>query len=115
MAERIRQLEEALAISHAKTSTEVHGLLVATEDGNGDRSGDPQAPSSSQNNDVIDAFGTLSIGSDGRSKYHNQSAGADVSLIFVHAREPLIIPLHCDFYSTLLKYELLLSISGDRC
>jgi hypothetical protein len=79
MADRIHQLEEALALSHAKTSTEVHALLTPVENGIGDQSIDPQGSSSSQN-DVIDAFGTLSIGSDGRSKYHNQSAGADVSV-----------------------------------
>ncbi|KAF8590790.1 hypothetical protein K439DRAFT_1627523 [Ramaria rubella] len=85
MAERIHQLEEALAVSHAKTSTEVHALLAATEDGHGDHSADSQSPSAAQNNDVIDAFGTLSIGSDGRSKYHNQSAGADY---FAEAESP---------------------------
>jgi len=78
MAERIRQLEEALAVSHAKTSTEIHALLVQTDDNQKDRPVDQPSQSSSVNNDVIDAFGTLSIGSDGRSKYHNQSAGADV-------------------------------------
>lgn len=82
MAERINQLEEALAVAHAKTSTEVHSLLIPPEDGGGERSVDTRGPSSSQS-DVIDAFGTLSIGSDGRSKYHNQSAGADVSLLLV--------------------------------
>jgi hypothetical protein len=79
MAERIHQLEEALAASHAKTSTDIHALLIPTEEGHGDRS-DLNGSSSPQNNDVIDAFGTLSIGSDGRSKYHNQAAGADVSV-----------------------------------
>lgn len=79
MAERIHQLEEALAVAHAKTSTDVHTLLVQTEEGQKDRSADQPSQSNSSNNDVIDAFGTLSIGSDGRTKYHNQSAGADVS------------------------------------
>ena len=89
MAERIRQLEEALALSHAKTSADPHALLVpgagalleeaAASGLVGERPGDAHDSASSQNNDVIDAFGTLSIGSDGRSKYHNQSAGADVS------------------------------------
>jgi hypothetical protein len=82
MAERIHQLEEALTLAHAKTSTEIHSLLIPNEDGGGEHSSDTQGLSSSQN-DVIDAFGTLSIGSDGRSKYHNQSAGADVSLLFI--------------------------------
>ncbi|KIJ42345.1 hypothetical protein M422DRAFT_208868 [Sphaerobolus stellatus SS14] len=85
MADRIRQLEEALAVAHAKTSTDVHGLLVQTEDGQNDHSVEQQSQSNSTNNDVIDAFGTLSIGSDGRSKYHNQSAGADY---FAEAESP---------------------------
>lgn len=100
MGERIRQLEEALAIAHGKTSTEVHALLLQIEDGVGDRSVDTHGLLLSQNNDVIDAFGTLSIGSDGRSKYHNQSAGADVRL-------PVFYYLHTTHLyisgSTLLK------------
>lgn len=77
MAERIRQLEEALSVAHAKTSTEVHVLLGKSEDLQGETFLD-QGNQNNVQNDVIDAFGTLSIGSDGRSKYHNQSAGADV-------------------------------------
>lgn len=91
MAERIRQLEEALAVSHAKTSRDPHTLLVPTEDTHGDRSLVSSGTPILQNNDVIDAFGTLSIGSDGRSKYHNQSAGADVSVQFFG---PIRSPMH---------------------
>ncbi|KAF8481461.1 fungal-specific transcription factor domain-containing protein, partial [Gautieria morchelliformis] len=90
MADRIHQLEDALALAHAKTSTEVHALLLPPENGNGmgdhAGAGDAQgAAAAAPNNDVIDAFGTLSIGSDGRSKYHNQSAGADY---FAEAESP---------------------------
>lgn len=80
MADRIRHLEEALAVAHAKTSTEVHVLLTKPEDSTADPLSE-QGDQSAVQNDVIDAFGTLSIGSDGRSKYHNQSAGADVCTI----------------------------------
>jgi hypothetical protein len=83
MAERIRALEDALAAAHAKTTNEIHTLLVNTDveermnmGGAAEKDGE-----GSVNNDVIDAFGTLSIGQDGRSKYHNQSAGADVRIV----------------------------------
>ncbi|GJJ10068.1 hypothetical protein Clacol_004294 [Clathrus columnatus] len=84
MGDRIRQLEEALAVAHAKTSTEVHVLLAKPEDLQGENFTEHGNQNGLQN-DVIDAFGTLSIGSDGRSKYHNQSAGADY---FAEAESP---------------------------
>ncbi|KAF8513990.1 hypothetical protein BU17DRAFT_68547 [Hysterangium stoloniferum] len=81
MAERIRALEGALATAHAKTSNETHPLLVNTDvEDRIDRD-----MGSGGDSDVIDAFGTLSIGQDGRSKYHNQSAGADY---FAEAESP---------------------------
>ncbi|KAH7922442.1 hypothetical protein BV22DRAFT_1037465 [Leucogyrophana mollusca] len=79
MGQRIRQLEDALAIFQAGVSSEVHPLLV--EDLLAIKYG-PEAPKSpapgEDNVSVpIDALGTLTIGDGGESKYFGRSAGSE--------------------------------------
>lgn len=97
MSKRIRELEDALAISHAKLSSTPHPLL--TEDLKDIKSGidninmkarprDPtlqpnlSGPSAvpESNWENTKAFGTLTIGDNGQaSKYFGRAAGAEVS------------------------------------
>ena len=82
MGERIRQLEDALAILQAKSSNEPHPLLSGKE---ANVSFDPheeaitpeQVPTSS--GDTIDAFGTLSITDYGTSRFFGPTGGPEVS------------------------------------
>lgn len=84
MGERIRQLEDALAILQAKHSNEPHPLLrddalttTKTEpqfnEGNALSRETAQKPG-----DVIEAFGTLSVYDRGVSRFFGPSGGAEV-------------------------------------
>ncbi|KAL6309381.1 fungal-specific transcription factor domain-containing protein [Sparassis latifolia] len=83
MNERIRQLEDALAIAHAKYSNEPHPLLT----------GDKATASAEQEEDLpisqnvptnirdaIDAFGTLSVSDHGVSRFFGPTGGAEYLL-----------------------------------
>ena len=74
MGQRIRQLEDALAILQSTVSAEPHPLL---------RDGLLPAKSSPVKQpdllaETMDAFGTLTIGDSGESKYFGPSAGSEV-------------------------------------
>ena len=74
MGQRIRQLEDALAILQSSISTEPHPLL---EDGLVSvNSSVAKAPDVLE--ETMDAFGTLTIGDSGESKYFGPSAGSEV-------------------------------------
>lgn len=83
MGQRIRQLEDALAIFQAGVSNECHALLrddlLAIKFGpeNGKA---PEKRSSDLSADAIDALGTLTIGDHGEAKYFGRSAGSEVRL-----------------------------------
>ncbi len=83
MGQRIRQLEDALAIFQAGVSNECHALLqddlLAIKFGpeNGKA---PEKRSSDLSADAIDALGTLTIGDNGEAKYFGRSAGSEVRL-----------------------------------
>lgn len=77
MAERIRQLEGALAASQLPLSNEGHPLLK--EDLSGHNS-DPAVPQQSVEQ-IIDALGTMSIGQRGEGKYFGRSSGTEVGFI----------------------------------
>ncbi|KAF8826650.1 hypothetical protein HHX47_DHR5000208 [Lentinula edodes] len=81
MGQRIRQLEDALAISHSGISNEPHPLLrdellsIKFGPENGTTSRAP--PSRDPSVESIDAFGTLTIFDRDLSKYFGRSAGSE--------------------------------------
>lgn len=77
MAQRIRQLEEALAILQSNFTTKPHALLTQ---GLHLKYSDPGL-SGDQTDEISDAtyaFGTLTIGDSGEAKYFGPSAGSEV-------------------------------------
>jgi hypothetical protein len=82
MKERIRQLEDALAILQAKSSNEPHPLLrdellSANTDHDDEEMTDTEVkPVHSP--DIIDAFGTLSVSEHGVSRFFGPTGGAEV-------------------------------------
>ncbi|GAW07669.1 hypothetical protein LENED_009676 [Lentinula edodes] len=85
MGQRIRQLEDALAISHSGISNEPHPLLrdellsIKFGPENGTTSRAP--PSRDPSVESIDAFGTLTIFDRDLSKYFGRSAGSETLLL----------------------------------
>lgn len=82
MGERIRQLEDALAILQAKSSNEPHPLLNGSEGSVvADHDEEPIVPEvvPAASGDVIDAFGTLSVSDYGTSKFFGRTGGTEVS------------------------------------
>ena len=83
MAERIRQLEAALASSQSVLSNEMHPLLkeeLRSIKNNTGVANIPAVPKQSVEQ-IIDALGTMSIGKSGEGKYFGRSAGIEVSFI----------------------------------
>ena len=82
MKERIRQLEDALAILQAKSSNEPHPLLrddLLSANNEHDEEEVPEAePAPAQSPDIIDAFGTLSVSEHGVSRFFGPTGGAEV-------------------------------------
>ena len=91
MSQRIRQLEDALAIFQSGVSKVTHPLLrdelLSIKFGL-----EPRQPEESQSLEesvddplagAIDAFGTLSIGDGGESSYFGRSGGSEVCLNLV--------------------------------
>lgn len=82
MGERIRQLEDALAILQAKSSNEPHPLLSGSEANVvAEHDEEPIMPDQMPSNsgEVIDAFGTLSISDYGTSRFFGPTGGTEVS------------------------------------
>lgn len=75
LTSRIHELESALAQAHAKDDG-THPLLQSDLDLN------PDGDHDNNLNHVSEAIGSLSIGLDGQSKYHGESAGSEVSSMF---------------------------------
>lgn len=112
MGERIRQLEDALAILQAKGTNEPHPLLSddaqnkstpeRDEDGPPVDSKDIKSPQ-----DVIEAFGTLSVYDHGVSRFFGPSGGPEVRLTRLYARILLIdettlpVPTICEYRQSL--------------
>ncbi|KAJ3502601.1 hypothetical protein NLJ89_g8811 [Agrocybe chaxingu] len=83
---RIRQLEDALAVIHAKHSTEPHPLLhedlIAAEEHDGTEDTREEGPGSvPQHKEVLDAFGTLSISEHGISRFFGPTGGSESLLL----------------------------------
>lgn len=82
MSQRIRQLEEALAIFQSNLSTEPHPLLsddlLLIKFDSGSSQVDAPDPSDSSLAETMDAFGTLAIGESGEFRYFGRSGGSEV-------------------------------------
>jgi hypothetical protein len=81
MGQRIRQLEDALAIFQSGVSTETHPLLqdhlLGVKFGPEVRTSDEPVPHRDPIAESVDAFGTLTIGDHGESKYFGPSGGSE--------------------------------------
>jgi len=90
LANRVRALEDALRVAHSHLSSEQHPLLSdellrikapLQREPQPSRSGQSGEENDDESNpDVVDAFGSLSIGICGRAKYFGQTANSWVSL-----------------------------------
>jgi hypothetical protein len=82
MGQRIRQLEDALAIFQAGVTNETHPLLreelLGIKFGPEVQKPRDVEPSQDAVAECMDALGTLTIGDDGESKYFGRSAGSEV-------------------------------------
>ena len=86
MSERIRQLEDALAILHRMVSTNAskgHPLLKEEllTIKNGIEEAIPEQEQEVAEDEVIEAFGSLTIEKDGVSSFHGFSGGLEVSCL----------------------------------
>ncbi|KZP30137.1 hypothetical protein FIBSPDRAFT_908140 [Athelia psychrophila] len=89
MSQRIRQLEDALAILQSSVSTEPHALLA---DELLLKKSDPDPPGVPKDvlTETTDAFGTLTIDDSGEAKYFGPSAGLE-TLLLASATVPMDI------------------------
>lgn len=82
MGQRIRQLEDALAIFQSGVSGETHPLLqdhlLGIKFGPEVRASDEPVPHRDPIVESVEAFGTLTIGDHGESKYFGPSGGSEV-------------------------------------
>jgi hypothetical protein len=82
MGQRIRQLEDALAIFQSGVTNETHPLLaddlLGIKYGLEVRNPVDAVPSRDTVAETMDALGTLTIGDGGESKYFGRSAGSEV-------------------------------------
>ncbi|KAG2007078.1 fungal specific transcription factor domain-containing protein, variant 3 [Coprinopsis cinerea AmutBmut pab1-1] len=95
MSDRIRQLEDALAVSHLTTTKETHPLLTrellkvksslelhsAVEEDEKERVTTITEKDEGEESQYIDAFGTLAIRDDGAATFYGRSAGSESLLI----------------------------------
>ncbi|KAJ7837426.1 fungal-specific transcription factor domain-containing protein [Mycena olivaceomarginata] len=84
MSQRIRQLEEALAILQAVVSNERHPLLaidLLSIKFAAQAPARPDSPAHEQDPAIIDALGTLTLGDAGEVKYFGRSAGSETLLV----------------------------------
>jgi hypothetical protein len=101
MSDRIRQLEDALAILQSGTTRETHPLLradllaiksglelhSATNSGFGGQQTEQELDEESQD---IDAFGTLAVRDDGAATFYGRSAGSEVCTEFCVHRSDIL-------------------------
>ena len=85
MSDRIRQLEDALSVSHSSVSRDPHPLLqrdLKIKSMIDLHSAIEQGEETTEPNDnrVLDTFGTLALRDDGGSTFYGRSAGHEVSV-----------------------------------
>ncbi|KAJ3855656.1 hypothetical protein EV368DRAFT_34161 [Lentinula lateritia] len=113
MGQRIRQLEDALAISHSGITNETHPLLrdelLSIKFGPENGTTSPAPPSRDPSVESIDAFGTLTIFDRDLSKYFGRSAGSE-KLKYLQAgaeMEPSWIPDDDQSSTSMLTQDIL--------
>jgi hypothetical protein len=96
MSDRIRQLEDALSLSHnaqsqephplldrellkIKSSIELHSAIQDEEDALG------EMPEEQEDSQVLDSMGTLTIRDDGGATFYGRSAGHEVCYLLIWA------------------------------
>ncbi len=87
MNERIRQLEDALAILQARCSNDTHPLLrdeLLTTNAEQEEEECTTEVTPAQPTDVIDTFGTLSVSEHGVSRFFGPTGGAEVREMPAH-------------------------------
>jgi len=90
MSARIRQLEDALAVSHSMTSTGTHPLLqrdllqmksvIDLHSAIG-QANEYEGAVEHDDSRVLDTFGTLALRDDGASTFYGRSAGHEVRIL----------------------------------
>ena len=89
MSERIRQLEDALAITQASLSRDTHPLLrdelLAVKWGVQVKTG-PTEEEEAVDKEIVKPFGTLIISDQGVSRFFGPSGGTEVGGFFPHPR-----------------------------
>ncbi|TFK37395.1 fungal-specific transcription factor domain-containing protein [Crucibulum laeve] len=97
MSNRIRQLEDALAILQSTVSDQRHPLLedelLKVKFGSEALDARAQQSSSSEEETTkgsIDAFGTLTLGESGYTKYYGRSAGSETLMMAGEESEPAL-------------------------
>jgi hypothetical protein len=88
MSDRIRQLEDALAVAHSSVTTEPHPLLsrdlmkikssLELHSAVEDQEKELKKEEDGEETQYIDAFGTLAIRDDGAATFYGRSAGSEV-------------------------------------
>ena len=103
MSARIRQLEDALEVSHSMTSSDTHPLLQrdlrqiksiidlhsAIEQANED-----EEIADHDDSRVLDTFGTLALRDDGASTFYGRSAGHEVRAFLGRVYRTLTLMTH---------------------
>ncbi|KAJ3776587.1 fungal-specific transcription factor domain-containing protein [Lentinula raphanica] len=111
MGQRIRQLEDALAISHSGLSNEQHPLLrdelLSIKFGPENGTASQASPSRDNSVESIDAFGTLTIFDRDVSKYFGRSAGSETLLLAGAEMEPSWTPFDDQPSTALLTQDIL--------
>lgn len=98
MSQRIRQLEDALGLLQSNISSEKHPLLrdelLMIKYGPEQQLTDDLDPPGNPIFEPMEAFGTLTIGDDGETRYFGASAGSEVCSTFILIGFKLILHNH---------------------
>lgn len=87
MAQRISQLEDALAILQSSVSNEPHALLVDNLLSRKSALNPLGATKPDMLTETLDAFGTLTVDDHGEAKYFGPSAGLEVCWKSLYSRK----------------------------
>ncbi len=91
MSARIRQLEDALAVSHSVSSSDTHPLLqrdllqiksiIDLHSAIEQEANENEGSGEHDENRILDTFGTLALRDDGASTFYGRSAGHEVRIL----------------------------------
>jgi hypothetical protein len=91
MSARIRQLEDALAVSHSVSSSDTHPLLqrdllqiksIIDLHSAIEQENENEGLGEHDESRILDTFGTLALRDDGASTFYGRSAGHEVRILF---------------------------------